>query len=656
MQFGWENGVTGRTTANVIKCDQETEVQEDKKNLTAKTKSLFFCLVLLISAFSLPAIMLVQSQAAPYFKITLIVPGPNPSRKAWAQIVENAFDSVGIDAVRVELDWDTVYSRALTPDAETVGKSYDDGGFDALFVGYAMSIDADPFGLYHSTQFPPLGQNYNLFNNSKADELCDKIKTTVDTAARLELVKEWQKLAYDELPCSTILYGKEIVAYDPTALKPTPFTTYHYPAWSRVKNWELVTDTGTNDKIVLAQTGPAPEEGINPLLTTSYYDLTVYDNVFEGLAERWDLIEKKMVPALATSWEVADDDMSWTVHLRQGVTWHDGVAFNADDVKFTFDAYFNDAIGCPTGAFVKDIIGSKDNVVKVDDYTVKFNLPKPYAYFVENILSGSIIPKHVLENVAAADWKTHPFNTASGSYTVGSYTAYGPIGTGPYMYAAYDPTTTANILTKNTNYWNKANLEGMGTFGIETLYIQCIQGSDAAIAALKSGDVDVLDSQYSLAAKLASIESPWGAYVSYDAFATQELGYNMQNPVFGTGVDTPLGKQDPAKAAEAARYVRQAMNALIDRQTIIDTILAGYGSPATQTVVTRVTAGYDTSLSFKYDVTYAKSLLAAAGYDTGVAPPAGDFLQQYGLYIAVIIVVVVIAVVALLLMKRKKPT
>ena len=392
-------------------------------------------------------------------------------------------------------------------------------------------------------------------------------------------------------------------------------------------------------------------------MTTSYYDLTVYDNLFDSLAERWDLIEKKMVPALATSWSVADDDKSWTVNLRSGVTWHDGEPFTADDVKFTYDSLMNVDVASPVGAFYTDILGGPENVVVVDPMTVKFNLPATYAYFVENILSASIIPKHVLENVAPADWKTHPFNTASGSYTVGSYTAYGPIGTGPYIYGAYDPTTTANIMTKNTNYWNKANLEGMGTFGIETLYVQCIEGSDAAISALKAGDVDVLDSQYGLATKIASIESPWGATVNYDAFATQELGFNMQHPVFGTGVDTPVGKQDPARAAEAARYIRQAISHLIDRQTIIDTILAGYGAPATQTIVTRLTVGYDTSLAFDaYDVTLAKSLLAAAGYDTGVAPPAGDFLAQYGLYIAVIIVVVVIAVVALLLMKRKKPT
>ncbi|MCX8151340.1 MAG: ABC transporter substrate-binding protein [Candidatus Bathyarchaeota archaeon] len=621
--------------------------------MLSKTKTIMLCALLLLS-FALPCIAVAQSQQQPYFKITLIVPGPNPARKAWAQIVENNLDAVGIDAVRVELDWGTTYDRALTPPEDVVGKTYDEGGFDALFIGYAMGIDPDPFGLYDSSQFPPSGQNYYLWNNAENDRLCRLIKETVDENSRLQYVKEWQRLAYDEQPSATIIYTKEVVAFDPTALQKDPFLAYHYPAWPRAKNWKLASGS-PQTTIVVAQTGPAPEEGLNPLLTTSYYDLTVYDNIFDSLAERWDLINKEMVPALATSWEVASDQKTWTVHLRQGVKWHDGVEFTADDVKFTFASAMDPEIASPTGAFVEEILGSADNIEIVDPYTVVFKLPKPYAYFVETILSSYIIPKHVLENVPPSEWASHPFNTASESYTVGSYTAYGPIGTGPYVYKEYNPTTTANIMTKNPNYWNKATLEAAGTFQIEKLYVQCIESSDAAISALKSGEVDVLDSQYHLETKLASIESPWGDYAVYDAFGVQELGFNMRHPVFGTGVDTPLGKRDPSRAAEAARYVRQAISHLIPRQQIIDTILNGYGALGVTTPITTLTAGYDSTLEpYEYNVELAKSLLAAAGYDTGVAPAGGDFLQQYGLYIAVAVVVVVIIVVAVLILKKKR--
>jgi ABC-type transport system substrate-binding protein len=629
--------------------------------LNAKIKAMVFCLLMLSSLLLMPAIMSVKSQGT-LFHITLMVPSPNPSRQAWSLIVQDNLKAAGIDADRVILDWGTIYDRALEPPVDVVGKTYDEGGFDMLFVGYAMGIDPDTFPLYDSSQFPPTGQNYYLWNNSENDRLGSLIKETTDETQRLSYVKEWQKLAYDEQPSITLLYTKEVVAFDPTALKGAPFEALHYPVWPGVEKWELNPST-TQTTIVLAQTGPCPEEGLNPWLTTSYYDLTTWGSIFDGLTEREDCVEKKMVPALATSWEVASDQKTWTVHLRQGVTWHDGVKFNATDVKFTYASAMAADLASPVGAFVQEILGSEDNIEIVDEYTVKFHLPNPYAYFVESILArtgyGMMLPWHVLKDVPYADWKTHTFNTGEGSYTVntpsGTYTAYGPIGTGPYWYAAYDPATFTNIMTKNDNYWNKEALESAGTFGIKNYYVQKIEGSDAAISSLKAGTVDVLDSQYHLETKLASIEKPWGDYISYDAFGVQELGFNMQHPILGTGVDTPLGKQDPSRAAEAARYVRQAISHLVPRQDIIDTLLAGYGSPGVTTPITRVTAGFDTSLQpYAYDVTLAKSLLAAAGYETGVPPPAG-FWEQYGLYIvAVVVVVVVIAVAGLYVLRRRR--
>ena len=620
--------------------------------------------------FSLPTLAFVQSQQTPYFKITLIVPGPNPSRKAWAEVIENSLDAAGIDAERVLLDWDTVYSRALTPNGSTVGKTYADGGFDSLFVGYAMGIDPDPFPLYDSSQFPPAGQNYYLWNNSENDRLGRLIKETTDEATRLQYIKEWQQLARTEQPSATILYTQEVVAFDPTALKAEPFKVYHYPVWPAVEKWQL-NPSANQTKIVLAQTGPAPEEGLNPWLTTSYYDLTVWGAIFDGLTERNDTVGKAMVPALATSWSVAADQKTWTVNLRHDVTWHDGVKFNATDVKFSYESAMADDLASPVGAFVKEIIGVPDNIKIIDEYTVEFDLPKPYAYFVSSILAktgyGMMIPWHVLKNIPLGDWKTHAFNTASGSYTVntdnGTYTAYGPIGTGPYIYGAYDPSTFTNIMTKNSNYWNKAALESAGAFGITSYYVQLIEESDPAISALKSGDVDVLDSQYHLETKISSIASPWGSWVSYDAFGVQEFGFNMQHPIFGTGVATPLGQQNASRAAEAARYVRQAISHLIPRQQIIDTITGGYGNPGVTTPITTVTAGYDTSLTpYSYDIQEAKNLLALAGYGAVNTPtpgptatPTPSFLDQYGLYIAIVVIVVIVVVVAAaLLMKRKK--
>jgi len=618
-------------------------------------KAIILGLLLLLSAFLIPAIFLARGQDT-LFRVTLTTPSTNPSRQAWSEIVQQNMIAAGIDAVRVIQDWGTIYDRALDPPEEIMGKIFDDGGYDMLFVGYAMGIDPDPYSLYHSSQLPP-GQNYYNWENEENDRLAKLIKETVDENQLIQYAKEWQKLAYDEQPSITIKYDEEAVCYDPTALEPEPLELLHYPAWPKVQEWKLTPSTTQTD-IVLAQTGPAPEEGLNPHVSTSYYDLTVFGTVFECLTRRENLDTLELVPALATSWESSADGKTWTFNLRQGVKWHDGVEFTADDVKFTYTAVMDDDLASQGGTFVRDVIGSADNIEIVDDYTIKFNLPAPYAFLASTLLAdgttGWILPKHVLENVPYDEWRTHPFNTGVGSYESNGQTWYGPIGTGPYWYAGYDPVTFTNAMSRNDDYWNAQTLWDAGLFEIENYLVVFIEGSDAAITALKTGEVDILDAQYSLQAKLDSIEEPWGDYVRYTAFGLQELGFNMKHPILGTGVDTPLGQEDPSRAAEAARYVRQAISHLVPRQSIIDTILEGYGAQGITTPFTPLTLGYDTSLQpYSYDVELAKSLLAAAGYDTGVAPPSKGFIEEYGLYVAVAVVVVVVAVAGIYFLRKR---
>ena len=619
-------------------------------------KAALIAFLLALSTFLLPVSYMVRAQEEPFFSFTLTTPSTNPSRQEWSEVIQNSLQSVGIDAKRVIQDWGTIYDRALDPPPDVAGKIYDDGGFDSLFVGYALAVDPDPYAVAHSSQFPP-GQNYYFWDNERNDELVTLIKETPDENERLGYVAEWQQLAFDESPTLALMYTEEVVAFDPTALQGAPFEANHYPIWPAVELMDLASGTAQTT-IVMAQTGPAPEEGLNPYLSTSYYDLTVFGAVFGKLCRLESLETLAVEPELATSWSVADDDKTWTINLRQGVKWHDGVEFTAEDVKFTYAAAMEEDLASQTGAFLQEIIGSADNIEVVDPYTVVFHLPNPYAFFLTGIIGSStvgwILPKHVLEDVPYDEWRTHTFNTGEGSYTVNGYTADGPIGCGPYVYKGYDPITFTNFMEKNADYWEKATLEAAGLYEIGEYRVVFIEGSDAAITSLRQGDVDILDSQYHLETKVDSLEDPWGDYVRYEAFGVQELGFNMNHPVFGTGVDTPLGQQDPSRAAEAARYVRKAISHLIPRESIIETILDGYGTPAITNTICTLTAGYDPTIQFDaFDVEYAKSLLAAAGYDTGVPPPSKGFLEEYGLYVAVAVVVVVVAVAAVYFLRRR---
>jgi ABC-type transport system substrate-binding protein len=569
-----------------------------------------------------------QGKLTPGLHITMIAPTSNPARRAWASIVQNNLNALGINASLVYLPFSPdVYDRVLIPSTSKVGKTYDQGGYDLLFVGYSLGIDPDPYSLYHSSQFAPAGQNYYLWNNTQNDNLTTLVKNTLDASTRNNYVRQWQVLAYNELPSIPILYSREIVPFDSKIINgQQAFNAYHYPAWPSIEHLT----TPANAPVILAQAGQAPGMGVVPELSSSYYDFALSGEIFGALAIRNDTLFKTMVPQLASGtpaapgWSVAADGKTWTVNLRQGVKWHDGSPFTATDVKFTFDMYLNDTFGSPTESFVASIIGSKSNVVMTGPYSLQFSLPSPYSYFVQNILSSGILPEHILNSGSFYGGSAIDYSKIKNSLFNHPDTGTGgvrPIGTGPYKWADYNAGTMTSHLVRNDNYfnfsdWGKDSLQAKGQFTVKDYYLRTIVGAGQAITALQSGEVDILDSQYHLETQPAFLNQ-WGSnkFAVYDAFGVQELGVNMQHPILGTGVDTPLGKLDPSKAALAAKYVRQAISYAIPRREIINTLLNGYGTPAITTAVPLLSNGFNTQLKpYEYNLTKAAELLKQAGY------------------------------------------
>src|SRR2546422_7020691 len=100
----------------------------------------------------------VHADTAPsgIFRITLMVPQPNQARQAWSLLVQSNLQALGIDAQRVVLDWPTIYDRALTPDSDVLGRSYDNGGFYTLFFSYPLPIKTDHQSQSHKFKFSPI--------------------------------------------------------------------------------------------------------------------------------------------------------------------------------------------------------------------------------------------------------------------------------------------------------------------------------------------------------------------------------------------------------------------------------------------------------------------------------------------------------------------
>jgi ABC-type transport system substrate-binding protein len=624
------------------------------------TKVLTVFLILAFAASMIAPLTVVKAQHTSLFSVTIIAPGnANLLRRQWTQVFASNLQQLGIDAKVVYLDWTSVYDRALTPSADLVGKTYDQSGYDILALGWTPGLGVEPRQTYYGGDaafFAPTGQNYYLWNNTESNTLLDEFITSTSDTEKASVLNQWQELYYSEVPASQIMYQQAPVVVNPVIgnlyTPPTGgegwlyFNAQPYP--------QLLTRSDGKTSIAYCSTGSI--DALNPPESNSWYDVIVTAPIFDGLAEAWPTLSGTsdlQTPALLTSWSHSSDGFTWTFDCRQNVTWQDGTPFTADDVLFSLWALMNPATGSQFAGYYQSVYGDNvkftysdgtsvnlgsgsrtGTITATDKYTVTANLPvcalgKPYGYFEPYLLSfaNNIIPMHIFENIAPADWSNSPFNTGQGSMTINGVTYTGPVGTGPYKWVSYDPVAQVVHLQRYDNYWNATGLKSMGLFQMKDYYIRYIADKTSALAALKNGEVDMLDYNYQMQTDIPTIDSSWGRVINLDGVGRQEFGYNMQHPIFGTGVDTPLGQSDSSRAAEAARDVRTAFDYAIPRELIINNLLSGYGTPGI-TPMLPTQSFYDSSLTARpYDLSQARHYLELAGY----SPPSGTVVGAVNL-------------------------
>jgi peptide/nickel transport system substrate-binding protein len=156
-------------------------------------------------------------------------------------------------------------------------------------------------------------------------------------------------------------------------------------------------------------------------------DEVVYANVFEGLTRIGP--DGSVLPALASSWDISDDGLEYTFHLREGVTFHDGTSFDAEDVKFSLDrARAEDSTNAQKGLFA-----ATATVDVVDPATVKVTLDRPVGNLPFNLGWGDAV---IVAPETAADNATNP------------------VGTGPFRFADWVQGDRVE-LAKNPDYWGE---------------------------------------------------------------------------------------------------------------------------------------------------------------------------------------------------------
>lgn len=330
-----------------------------------------------------------------------------------------------------------------------------------------------------------------------------------------------------------------------------------------------------DDEVVIRVGLHAAEKNLNPFIVPQALPLThdftmlVYDSLF------WSQSRLDPEPWLATAAEPSEDYRTWTVALRDDVTWHDGVQFTAADVAFTFKYFADDGGPGRYGHHVYDHPVFESASV-VDDYTVEIAFEDPVPTF--KLLPGGdlpILPKHIWEGVE---------NPRADATSL-------PVGTGPYRMVEYNPGVSYR-LEANGNYFK-------GAPTVDTLIMPVVTDAQAAFAGLQTGELDFVTRN--LPAPLVSRveEHPELSVMTGSRMQSLYLMFNTRKPHLRSPV------------------VRKAMSMALDVQAILDIVEGGLGRPGNDTWTHPDSAWAHPEGGHNFDVEAARSMLDEAGYAAG---------------------------------------
>jgi peptide/nickel transport system substrate-binding protein len=344
--------------------------------------------------------------------------------------------------------------------------------------------------------------------------------------------------------------------------------------------WEEVGNTG--GQLIYGQTTDLST--LNSVLVDDTYSSQIVGLMFEGLLGTSVIDGGDVLGGLAESVDVSEDGLTYTVHLRQNVLWHDGEQFDADDVIATYDGALDPDSLSPRVATIQAVLAS---YTKIDQFTVEFVALNKVRTFTQDALGQfAILPEHIWGSVPAADWPTDPGATGVDPSRV--------VGTGPFKFKEWVPADHVSAV-RNDAYWDTTSIPAIDEF----IY-RVIPEASAAVQALTTGEVDFLESiPPAQADDLAT--NPDLVIESWDTFRFNWYSLN-QDPALNTKFVDPK--------------VRQALHYALDRDLLAESVYFGYAIRAdgTQPVLSFAYAPDQVNTIYTYDTEKAIALLAEAGW------------------------------------------
>ncbi|MFQ5565113.1 MAG: ABC transporter substrate-binding protein [Paracoccaceae bacterium] len=315
----------------------------------------------------------------------------------------------------------------------------------------------------------------------------------------------------------------------------------------------------------------AEPKSLDPAAVTAVNDFRILMNLYDGLV-RYKDGTLEVEPALADSWTISDDGTVYTFELRDGVTFHDGTAFDANAVVFNFDRMLDESHPFhDTGPFpLSFFFSAVEDVEAVDSDTVKFTLNAPYAPFLSNLA----YPTGLIVSPAAVAAHGKDFGR-------------NPAGTGPFKFAEWESNAKV-VAVRNDEYWGDAP-------SLEAIVFRPITDANTRVAEMLSGGIDVM------------VEIPPDSVASFDGngfVLHEQAGPHLWFLILNA-------KEGPF----ADKRVRQAINYAIDKEALVNEILQGTAEVASSPTPPAFAWAHNESLQpYPYDPEKAKALIDEAGH------------------------------------------
>lgn len=325
---------------------------------------------------------------------------------------------------------------------------------------------------------------------------------------------------------------------------------------------------------------------LNPQLYTDVYSGLISSFVYDFLAVE-SAIDGTPVPGLADYWELGDDGVTYTFHINQNATWHDGEPVTADDVIFSLESLLDEESLSVRRSTVMEALSEYR---RVDDKTVQLIGHQPFATFVQDTAAiVGIVPRHIWQDVPVAQWGSDPGATGQDPARV--------VGSGPFRFVEW-VTGDHATMERNADYWDPER-----TPVIDRFIYQVVGEASTALAQLQTGQADISEIEFSNADTLRE-SNPELNIVDFDT----------------TGFNYFLTNQDESKGTIFTdTKLRQALLYALDRDLIAETVYQGYAVRAvgTQPVLSIAYRPDEIETDYVFDPDKAMALLDESGWVPG---------------------------------------